>query len=309
MGVVPSDYFDVVILNSVVQYFPSSDYLDAVLRELIGKLTCSGTIFIGDVRNLTQLRLLHTSVVVSQLPAHFTVDYVRREIERRQNEENELVVDPAYFTRFAADNPAVTAVCRWKRGWADNEMTKFRYDVELCRSPMIRASRSETIPEVFWSSNLDIDQWIMSVLRSLREPFVVRLRNIPNARLAHDVSRFNALAAADKHDSVGEVRSSVVDRSLAWIHPEQLCAASERIGCELAICPSASTQENGLVDLLLCMDDKQPSQYSLITPELMGRRAFASDPVLGQLTRELTPPIRAVVTDLCRLPVSVRVVS
>ncbi len=54
--------FDLVILNSVVQYFPSADYLLKVLREAVRVTRPGGNIFIGDVRSLPLLEAYHASV-------------------------------------------------------------------------------------------------------------------------------------------------------------------------------------------------------------------------------------------------------
>lgn len=51
--------FDVVVLNSVVQYFPDQAYLD---RVLTAAATCGGDVFIGDVRDMRLLGEFHLSV-------------------------------------------------------------------------------------------------------------------------------------------------------------------------------------------------------------------------------------------------------
>src|SRR5690606_15555548 len=45
--------FDTVVLNSIVQYFPTKAYLAEVLDRAVELLTDGGTLFIGDVRNHT----------------------------------------------------------------------------------------------------------------------------------------------------------------------------------------------------------------------------------------------------------------
>ena len=51
----PQGHFDAVVLNSVVQYFPSAGYLLEVLAVAMRVLAPGGAVFIGDVRNLTLL--------------------------------------------------------------------------------------------------------------------------------------------------------------------------------------------------------------------------------------------------------------
>ena len=61
--------FDVVILNSVVQYFPSLDYLSRVLTEAARVIRPGGAIYVGDVRSLRLLKAFRASVELSRAPA------------------------------------------------------------------------------------------------------------------------------------------------------------------------------------------------------------------------------------------------
>ena len=62
----PPQSFDAVILNSVVQYFPSSDYLQRVLDEAVRLVRPGGLLFIGDVRSLPLLETFHATVALHQ---------------------------------------------------------------------------------------------------------------------------------------------------------------------------------------------------------------------------------------------------
>src|SRR5947209_13956193 len=62
LSFLPDDSVDLVVLNSVIQYFPSFDYLMQVLSEAIRVTRQTGHIFIGDVRNYSLLEEYHTSV-------------------------------------------------------------------------------------------------------------------------------------------------------------------------------------------------------------------------------------------------------
>ena len=54
--------FDTVIINSVVQYFPSLEYLTKVLDGAIKATKPGGAIFVGDVRSLPLLEAWSASV-------------------------------------------------------------------------------------------------------------------------------------------------------------------------------------------------------------------------------------------------------
>ncbi|WP_442873231.1 class I SAM-dependent methyltransferase [Dolichospermum flos-aquae] len=51
---IPQGVFDTVVVNSVVQYFPSVDYLLQVLEGAMTAIASQGKIFVGDVRSRPQ---------------------------------------------------------------------------------------------------------------------------------------------------------------------------------------------------------------------------------------------------------------
>jgi pristinamycin I synthase-3/4 len=61
LSFVSDDSVDLVILNSVVQYFPDIDYLLEVLSQAVRVTGPGGHIFVGDVRSLPLLEAYNTS--------------------------------------------------------------------------------------------------------------------------------------------------------------------------------------------------------------------------------------------------------
>ena len=61
--------FDTIVLNSVVQYFPSVEYLVRVLEGAAQRLAPGGHIFLGDVRSLALLPALHADVALHRADA------------------------------------------------------------------------------------------------------------------------------------------------------------------------------------------------------------------------------------------------
>src|SRR5579872_3900727 len=76
------EQFDTVVLSSVVQYFPSVDYLISVLKGVFQVLKPGGTVFLGDVRSLCLLEAFHASVELSKAPGSLTMDALRSRVQR-----------------------------------------------------------------------------------------------------------------------------------------------------------------------------------------------------------------------------------
>src|SRR5262249_46957801 len=89
--------FATLVLNSLVQYFPSIEYLLRVLETAVSVLTEGGAIFIGDVRSLPLLPAFHTGVQLYQSEASSTVEQLRQRVQNALRQEKELVVAPAFF--------------------------------------------------------------------------------------------------------------------------------------------------------------------------------------------------------------------
>ncbi|HSK65140.1 MAG TPA: amino acid adenylation domain-containing protein, partial [Pyrinomonadaceae bacterium] len=133
--------FEAVIINSVVQYFPGVDYLLRVLRGVIKAVAPGGFIFIGDVRSLPLLKALHSSIEQHKAEGGLSLEQLRQRVERRLEQEEELVIDPAFFTALKQHLPCISQVAVTpKRGRYHNELTRFRYQV------MIRVGDQQIAP-------------------------------------------------------------------------------------------------------------------------------------------------------------------
>ena len=94
---VADESVDLVVINSVVQYFPSMDYLLEVLKQAVRVTSPGGHIFIGDVRSLPLLRAYHASVQLYKASPEMPLEELRQRISKAQQSEEELALDPALF--------------------------------------------------------------------------------------------------------------------------------------------------------------------------------------------------------------------
>lgn len=137
--------FDAVVINSVVQYFPSAAYLVDVLAQAVERLAPGGRLFVGDVRNLDLFDTFHQAVVTSRSPGLTRTEQQERVALSRQHDK-ELLLAPAWFEALRERIPRITAVeIRPKRGRARHEMNLFRFDVTLRLDTPVRYVEARSV--------------------------------------------------------------------------------------------------------------------------------------------------------------------
>ena len=125
-----TETFDAVLVNSVIQFFPSLAYLRQVLDGAISSLREGGFIFLGDVRSLPLLQAFHASVYLEKASPAMGREEFKQKVSQRVIEEEELAVAPAFFQKLQQEIPGIKKVLILPRkGRIANELTKFRYDV------------------------------------------------------------------------------------------------------------------------------------------------------------------------------------
>ena len=124
--------FDLILINSVAQYFPDPDYLADVLEQAILLAAPGAHIFVGDVRNARLQRAFCRGVEVEIAAPSAPLSEILERAKRRVSNEQELVIDPTFFNAFGARRNRVSGICaRPKAGSSQTEMNLFRYDVTI----------------------------------------------------------------------------------------------------------------------------------------------------------------------------------
>src|SRR5262249_17809666 len=108
-GIEP-DSFDSAVINSVIQYFPSIEYLMTVIEGMIKAVAPGGKIFIGDIRSLPLLEAFHTALQLQQSPGSLATDQFAQRIRHRVAQDEELVIDPGLFHELKRREPKVGRV-------------------------------------------------------------------------------------------------------------------------------------------------------------------------------------------------------
>jgi len=236
-----AESFDVIVLNSVVQYFPSMEYLVQVLEGARRVVRPGGFIFVGDVRSLPLLRLLHASIEVARAGDKNSVGELRERIERRLKQEPELIIEPQFFRALAARVEGISGVAiEVKRGWQHNELTRFRYDAVL---QMGRSAPAPVAPPLKW----DERQWkevgsVEALRQYLRQtaPSALLVRAVPSARLWTERLKLERLEQANETSTVSslnleEATEATAGAAAVAVEPEQLWALEDEVPYRLQV--------------------------------------------------------------------------
>src|SRR5258705_10201340 len=146
----PQHRFDTIVINSVVQYFPNAGYLADVIDNATELLAPGGALFIGDVRNHSLQSAFQTGVALARTTTTDADDILQR-VQHAMLGEPELLLAPEFFTTWAAQRPSVAGLgIQVKRGWGDNELSRYRYDVTIHKGPAAVCSLADA-PTWAWT--------------------------------------------------------------------------------------------------------------------------------------------------------------
>ncbi|KAG6001999.1 NRPS protein [Claviceps maximensis] len=119
---------NLVIVNSVVQYFPSIEYLSSVVEDLL-RLDGTETLFFGDVRSFALYKEFQVAKILHRAEGCVSTSQMREEMAQMERAEEELLVDPAFFTALVDRFPDRVEYVEIlpKKMKATNELSCFRY--------------------------------------------------------------------------------------------------------------------------------------------------------------------------------------
>jgi amino acid adenylation domain-containing protein len=283
-GIEP-EAFDAVILNSVVQYFPSIDYLLAVLAGAITAVAPGGFVFIGDVRSLPLLEAFHAAVQLQQAPATLPTGDLHRLIQKHRNAEAELVIDPDFFLAIKPSFPRLGRVqIELKRGRCHTEVTKFRYDVTLHLG-----DDAAPVGEFRWR-DWPQERWTLAALRRYlldEQPGRVDFKGIPNARLAAETRLLERLADPQDNATAGELRQ-LIDQGDPGVEPEDLRALSRELSYTAYL--SESPEQPGCFAAVLQrgLPEHGLQPFTTRDHQLKPWHHYANNPLHGEWMRRLT---------------------
>lgn len=279
-----ANQFDTVILNSVVQYFPDISYLERVIDGALRVLKPGGFIFIGDVRFYELLETFHTSVQLYQAKDTLTVQQLKQQIQRHESQEKELLLSPDFFLSLAQQDARIVHVqAQPKYGRAENELTRFRYNVILHVGNRV-AVQGEIVWHDWRTLERKLDP-IESLLRS-DSPQTFGLRHVPNRRLQTELYAHVWLRDAEPTATVADYRGTLGQQPEPGISLNQMRQLSLSHGFQMEV-SWLNAMRDGEFEIVFSRST-QPAQFTKRSVG-MDRSRYANMPAQRNLAAELIP--------------------
>ena len=313
---VESEAFDTVILNSVVQYFPSIDYLVRVLEGAINAIAPGGFIFIGDVRSLPLLQAFHASVQLAQAEPSLTREQLQQRVEMQMFQETELVIDPAFFTALKQRFPQISDVqIQLIRGRSHNELTQFRYNAILHIGTEIDSERTPLNPPVSGGSkntpapsplrgglgrgsSLDWHENNLNVsavhqLLIDNQPELLSITNVPNARVTAAVKTAEWLSGAAEFKTAGQMREALQKLQNSGVDPEDFYSLDVPYNVDISWSDSGT---DGRYDVAFVSKEIDKKTTLPLSPKLRSLQSYANNPLQAKAARKLIPQLQTYLT-------------
>jgi amino acid adenylation domain-containing protein len=297
--------FDTVVLNSIIQYFPSVDYLLEVLEGAINVIGERGQIFVGDVRSLPLLEPYHAAVQLAQASDSKTVEQWQQQVRQSVAGEEELVIDPTFFLALKQHFSQISWVeIQPKRGLAHNELTQFRYDVTLHLEPINNQPLLSGNPTVITWLNWQLDQLSLTQIKDkllTDKPEFWGIRGIPNQRVEQALKIWEWVENAPDVETVEQLKKLLKQQVDTGINPEQVWQLAESLGYTAHLSWWESSQD-GSFDVIFQRNSEAEDSKKLTLSKLAfwDDKAiktkpwtdYTNNPLRGKLVQKLIPKVR-----------------
>ncbi|CAA9959472.1 Nonribosomal peptide synthetase 3 [Pyrenophora teres f. maculata] len=259
---------NLVVMNSVVQYFPGQDYLFKVVQELLA-LEGVQTLFFGDIRSYALYQEFLATRALHIAGDKTTKAELRRMMVDMERVERELLVDPAFFTSLPSRLPGLVEHVEIlpKKMKSTNELSCYRYAAVVHVKQKGRKQKGHQIREVkdeewidFTKRGLD-RQSLQQQLSALSSSSTIAVSNIPYSKTI--VSRCLVESLDDvATEKLGDQDwlSSVHDEAqrISSFSATDLVELAQETGCRVEISWSRQKSQHGGLDAIFhqCTPEK-----------------------------------------------------
>ncbi|KAF7449951.1 EntF Non-ribosomal peptide synthetase modules [Pyrenophora tritici-repentis] len=246
---------DLAILNSVVQYFPSQEYLFRVVEDLL-HVDGMKMLFFGDIRSHALHREFLATRALRIAGNRASKEEIQRMLEDMEQVERELLIDPGFFTSLPSRLPNLVehVEIQPKRMKATNELSCYRYTAivhtkygkTLCKEAR-RVHESEWLD--FEKQKLDRSS-LLRRLENLSSAHTIAVNNIPHSKAIFSRCLLGSLN--DKAPAQKEWISSVRQQAeqTPCLSATDLVNVAEEAGCCVEISWSRQYSQRGGLDCI-----------------------------------------------------------
>ncbi|KAJ6202525.1 nonribosomal peptide synthetase 1 [Bipolaris maydis] len=288
---------DLAILNSVVQYFPSQEYLFRVVEDLL-HIEGIKMLFFGDIRSHALHREFLAMRALQIAGDGAGKEDILRIMEDMEQVERELLVDPGFFTSLPSRLPGLVeqVEIQPKKMKATNELSCYRYTAivhtkygrALCKE-VRRVAESEWID--FETQKLNRSS-LLQRLENLSSAHTVAVSNIPHSKTIFSRCLLSSLDSQTpvQREWISSVRQQA-DQT-PCLSATDLMDIAEEAGCRVEISWSRQYSQRGGLDCIFysCQPDDKPSRALFEFPSDHADRpqhTFSNRPLHRRFVKEV----------------------
>ncbi|RMZ72064.1 destruxin synthetase [Pyrenophora seminiperda CCB06] len=293
---------NLVILNSVVQYFPSQDYLFNVIQELL-RVDGAEILFFGDVRSHALHQEFFATRALHMAGERASREDLRRIVEDMQQVERELLVDPGFFTSLTRRLPNLVrhVEIQPKRMRVTNELSSYRYTaVVYTRSWNPPCGELQNIPDENWidfqAQNLDRGS-LQEQLKDASSKHPMAISNIPFAKTVFGKCLSRSLNDDKFRTPIHAGWTSLIEQeaeqipSLAAVDLDEM---AKEAGCHVQVSWNRQHSQQGGLDAIFyhqqaTIDDRKTEPIFRFPTDHTNRpqQTFTNQPLRQQLVKEV----------------------
>ncbi|GFZ92165.1 amino acid adenylation domain-containing protein [Okeania sp. KiyG1] len=293
MDEIADNSFDVILLSSIVQYFPNIEYLLQVIENSIRVVKPGGMIFLGDIRSFPLMRAFHSSVQLYKASPSLSLPELIQRTERQMQQEKELLLSPELFVAIKEKYPEISHIqIRLQRGSEQNELNKYRYDVLLYKE-----AKPATVIEVATvKSGRGVSYEDIEAYLQQKQPDSICWSGIVNGRVAEDIRSLELLSAAGEIKNVQQLKQKLQLQTVNSIAPERLYELSSSLGYSLELCWS----DRGSPELMdaVFVRSELVTDGIMLTPLTQKNivvdnwYSYGNNPLASQIAKQVIPELR-----------------
>lgn len=225
--------FDTIIINSVIMFFDSEEYLTNVINECLELLTENGCLFIGDIIDYNLLKMFRTSINFFKT-VNGNAGELRELIRQDCIRVKDLLVAPQYFEKLLEINCNISGIeMHLKDMHSINEISKFRYDVIIHKSLQNDLKRESKVERLDFETINTKENGLNDVFQKGMNSFVIH--NIPNKLTSCDACLLQLLENAERQKNILEIKDEMKVYQDGGILPYELYQYGKKYNYKCAV--------------------------------------------------------------------------